>query len=293
MTTIKLLETPPTTTADEDSGFGALSTDKGNLPLESLDVRLATTGLAVRTELTQGFRNPYAEPLEATYIFPLPPRAAVTALRMEADDRVVEGVLKEREEARADYDQAIGEGKRASITEEERPGVFTMRVGNILPGELVTVTLTLVGQAAYEDGEATVRFPLVVAPRYIPGQMLSDASVGSGVVPDTDAVPDASRITPPVLLPGFPSPVTLSITADIDPAGLPLAEIASSLHPVSTEEDDQGRTTVTVHPGQRADRDFILRLRLGSGDAVTNALVLVPDVEGDEGTFGLTVLPPA
>ena len=85
--------------------------------------------------------------------------------------------------------------------------MFTMRVGNILPGERVTVRLVLTGPLPWEDGEATFRFPLVVAPRYIPGAPLEGEPVGSGTEPDTDAVPDASRITPPVLLPGFPNPV--------------------------------------------------------------------------------------
>lgn len=304
-TTVTMLDTTPTTTPTTapttapDDGFGALSTAKGNLPLEKLDVRLSTSGLAIHTELIQTFRNPYPEPLEATYIFPLPDRAAVTSLRMEADDRVVDGVLREREQARADYDQAISEGKRASIAEEERPGVFTMRVGNIVPGEQVSMRLTLAGRLSFEDGAVTVRFPLVVAPRYIPGTPLPGTQVGSGTQPDTDQVPDASRITPPVLLPGFPSPVELSITAEIDPAGLPLTGIASSLHPIATDESDSGRVTVRVHPGERADRDFILRLRLGSDDAVTDSLIVVPDqadgegtAEGD-GTFALTLLPPA
>jgi Ca-activated chloride channel homolog len=275
----------------EDAGLGCLRTERGNLPLDEIDVRAAITGLATRVELTQGFRNSYAEPLEATYIFPLPPRSAVTAMRMEADGRVVDGVLKERGEAREDYDRAITEGKRASIAEEDRPGVFTMRVGNIMPGERVTVHLTLAGQLPYEDGAATFRFPLVVAPRYIPGTPLPDGQVGTGTAPDTDAVPDASRISPPVLLPGFPNLVRLSVGVDIDPAGLPVTGIESSLHTVVTE----GRH-VRLDPGERADRDFILRLRLGSDDAVTTSLAVLPDKDpGNDtegGTFALTLVPP-
>ena len=95
---------------EPEPGFGALRTERGNLPLELIEVRSSVAGLAVRTELAQGFRNPYDVPLEATYIFPLPDRAAVTRLRMEAADRIVEGVVKEREEARAEYDAAISEG---------------------------------------------------------------------------------------------------------------------------------------------------------------------------------------
>ena len=178
---------------------------------------MSITGLVSRVVFTEEFANPHDVSLEATYIFPLPDRAAVTAMRMTADGRVVDGELKERGQARAEYEQALAEGKRASIAEEERPDVFTMRVGNILPGERVTIALTLVGPLPYEDGEATFRLPLVVAPRYIPGTPLPVRSAGSGYAPDTDAVPDASRITPPVLLPGFPNPVRLSIAGGYRP----------------------------------------------------------------------------
>src|SRR5262249_27375941 len=143
--------------ADEEAGFGSLSTAKGHLPLRALDVR-------AQVALSQTFVNPHAEPLEATYIFPLPDRAAVTSFWMRVAGRVVEGVLKERGAARRDYDQALRTGHRASIAEEERPGVFTLRVGNLMPGEAATVHLTLSGPLAYDFGEVTFRFPLVVAP---------------------------------------------------------------------------------------------------------------------------------
>ena len=155
---------------NDEAGLGALQTDRGNLPLDRIDVRAEITGLTGRVELTQDFVNAFDVPLEATYVFPLPDRGAVTRMQMTADGRVVEAELREREAARKAYDQAIASGQRASIAEEERPDVFTMRVGNILPGERVSVALTLVTPLAYEDGEATFRFPLVVAPRYIPGR---------------------------------------------------------------------------------------------------------------------------
>jgi Ca-activated chloride channel family protein len=271
-----------------DAGLGALETGKGNLPLESLDVAAHITGLVAGVEVVQGFRNPFDVSLEATYVFPLPPRAAVTAFRMEADDRVIEGVLKERGQARADYDRAMAEGRRAAIAEEDRPDVFTIRVGNIVPGEHVKVRLSLSQPLPYEDGAAEFRFPLVVAPRYIPGVPLGGPPAGAGVVPDTDAVPDASRITPPVLLPGFPDPVRLSLTATIDGAGLDLREIRSSLHEVSQEGD-----TISLRPGERLDRDFILRLPFEA----SASLALAPDdhaaESGGEGTFTLSVIPPS
>lgn len=292
MTVLPTLEPGELHEVVDDSGLAALHTERGNLPLERIDVRADITGLVARTVITQDFRNPHDVPLEATYIFPLPARAAVTGLRMTADGRTVEAELRERAEARAAYDDALAAGQRASIAEEERPDVFTLRVGNIVAGERVTVQLTLVAPLPYEDGEATYRLPLVVAPRYIPGTPIPGSSVGDGVVPDTDAVPDASRITPPILLPGFPNPVQLSIRADIDPAGLPLGGIRSSLHAIGTEHGDR-LTSVAINPGERVDRDFILRLAYGEAEATATAFTLEPDPDDtEEGTFELTVLPP-
>ncbi|MFC4007691.1 VIT domain-containing protein [Nonomuraea purpurea] len=261
-----------------DAGFGALRTERGNLPLESVDVTADISGLIAGVEVTQGFSNPFDVTLEATYLFPLPDRAAVTAFRMEADDRVIEGVLKERAQARADYDQALREGRRAAIAEEDRPDVFTIRVGNILPGERVSVKLSMSQPLPYEDGAATFRFPLVVAPRYIPGQPIDGRPAGDGTAPDTDAVPDASRISPPVLLPGFPNPVRLSLSARVDAAGLELRELASSLHVV----EEEGHT-VRLRPGERLDRDFILRMSFDASTAL--------QLDG-RGTFALIVVPP-
>jgi Ca-activated chloride channel family protein len=275
----------------DEAGFGALATPRGPLPLKAMDISARIDGLVSETSVCQTFVNTLDEPLEATYIFPLPDRAAVTRFRLQVGKRLIEGVLKERAEARREYDQALEAGHRAAITEEERAGVFTMRVGNIMPGEEATVHLNLVGPLPYSEGEVTFRFPLVVAPRYIPGTPLPGASVGSGVAADTDAVPDASRITPPVLLPGYPHPVSLSLAVEVQPGTLPLGACRSSLHAVLEEKRD-GVRRIVLHPGARLDRDFILRFRLGE-EAVRSSLTLKPDEDdAGQGTFLLTLVPP-
>jgi Ca-activated chloride channel family protein len=278
--------------SDEEAGFGALSTEKGRLPLKAMDVRARIAGLAYELSVEQTFANNVEQPIEATYIFPLPDRAAVTGFRMVVNERVIEGEMKERGAARQEYDEAIQAGHRAAITEEERSGVFTMRAGNIMPGEVARVRLTLTGPLPYDEGEAIFRFPLVVAPRYIPGRAIEGESVGDGVVPDTDAVPDASRITPPVLLPGFPNPVKLSLTVEIDPLGISISDLRSSLHTVDESIRDNGLRAITARPDERLDRDFVVRYKLGA-DAVKSSLALCPDADGREGTFLLTVVPPA
>ncbi len=272
---------------DERRSFGCLSSDRGQLPLKALDVDARVIGTFAHTTVTQTFNNTAGVPVEATYIFPLPDRAAVTRFTMVVAGRRVEGDLQERGAARRTYDAAITAGKRASIAEEERPGTFTLRVGNLLPNEDATIIIELTGPLSVVDGEVTYRFPLVVAPRYMPGTPLRGEQVGDGQHLDTSAVPDASRISPPVLLAGYPNPVRLGIRVRLDPAGLPLSQVRSALH-AAWADDDEGLLQVKIGAGERLNRDFILRFTLGDGAMRTSARAA--DSKGDD-AFLLTVLP--
>ena len=127
-----------------EAGFGTLETEKGCLPLVALDLDVQIDGLTAHGTVSQCFKNVFAGPLEATYIFPLPPRAAVIGFRMIVNGAVIEGRIDERAQARADYDAAIARGQSAAIAEEERADVFTVRVGNIPAGALARVEFTLV-----------------------------------------------------------------------------------------------------------------------------------------------------
>ncbi|WP_406694968.1 VIT domain-containing protein [Singulisphaera sp. Ch08] len=288
-------ETSRGTPGGDEAGFGALRSERGLLPLKAMEVIGRIDGLLAQVSVRQTFVNVLDEPLEATYIFPLPDRAAVTRFRMEVAGRVIDGVLEERGQARREYQQAIEAGHRASIAEEERPGVFTMRVGNLPPGEEAVIELSLTGPLPFADGEVTFRFPLVVAPRYIPGMPLPGPSTGKGVAHDTDAVPDASRISPPLLLPGFPNPVQLALTVDVHKSIAAVGGLRSSLHAV-IETEAQGYRRVRLDTGERLNRDFVLRFKLGA-ESIGTSLSVHPDANSigldNEGTFALTIVPPA
>ena len=161
-----------------DAGFGALRTERGPLPLVAMEVDARVAGVVATIELAQSFVNTTGAAIEATYIFPLPDRAAVHRFQMVVGGRVIDGAIDERGAARERYDEAIAAGHRAAITEEERPGVFTLRVGNLMPADVAVIRLTLVGPLPIDDGEVTFRFPLVVAQRYIPGGELGGDQAG-------------------------------------------------------------------------------------------------------------------
>jgi Ca-activated chloride channel homolog len=134
----------------------------------------------------------------------------------------------------------------------------------------------------------TFRFPLVVAERYIPGTALDGDQAGLGTALDTDLVPDASRISPPVRLPGMRDPVRLALKVAISDTAI--TNVASSLHAVSTDRRDG--LVVQVEPGERLDRDFILRWTVAAS-ALRSSLVCADDADGKGGTFLVTLVPPS
>ena len=285
-------EAAPVTPAGDRPTCGELSSATGErLPLKALSVETVVVGVTATCTVRQRFANTGDTTIEATYVFPLPARAGVTDFVASLAGRRVVGVLKERGQARADYEQAVVSGQRAAIVEEDRPDVFSVRVGNLGPGEEATIEMVLTGPLAFEDGEATFRFPLVVAPRYTTGTRVPGDQTGHGVASDTDAVPDASRVTPPRLSDVDERP-DLQISLTLDDGGLPVSDLRASLPTAVLEPSPDGLTRLQLEPGARADRDFVLRFRVDRQELSSSAL-LVPDAEGDEGTWSVTVVPPA
>ncbi|MGB5334369.1 MAG: marine proteobacterial sortase target protein [Woeseiaceae bacterium] len=200
----------------------------------STDVDMQVNGLVARVAVRQEFRNDSTEWVEGIYVFPLPDKAAVDRMRLHIGDRYIEGEIQEKERARKTYEQAKHAGKKTSLVEQQRANLFTTSVANVAPGELVVVEIEYLEDIRYEDGRFSLRFPMTLTPRYIPGRGLPD-KVGSGWSGDTDRVPDASLITPPMVTTSRAHRVTLEAAVN---AGTPLEIVASRYHPVSVTEQD-------------------------------------------------------
>ena len=314
------------------------------LPAPTLrtDVEVSVTGLIARARVKQQFTNPGSEWAEGVYVFPLPETAAVDHLRMIIGERIIEGVIQERTQAKKTYDTAKKEGRRASLLEQERPNMFTASVANIGPGETIIVEIEYQETLRYDQGQFHLRFPMVVGPRYIPGhpnlamgskkyqEIIGDVQKGAsskaagpvareayravrehddgprtqlepffnipgsaveghGWAWNTDQVPDASRITPPVQHPdkGLINP--LSLTINLSP-GFQLARLESPYHPIHTHNEG-GAYTITLQEGSvPVDRDFELVWEPKSGQAPQAALF---SEERNGETFSLImILPP-
>ena len=231
-------------------------------PTLDTDVHIQITGMTARATVKQKFHNNSADWKEGIYVFPLPENAAVDQLRMHIGERIIEGQIKEKQQARKEYQQAKSSGKRASLVEQERPNIFTTSVANIGPDEDIVIEITYQQPVRYLDETFSLRFPMVVAPRYIPGKMIVSGFEGTGWSVNTDQVPDASRITPPVLDTEQDSehrsinPVKIKIDLD---AGFLLSRINSPYHQIDIGIPDKTRYSIQLQNKQvPADRDFVL-----------------------------------
>jgi Ca-activated chloride channel family protein len=167
-------------------------------PLPMFESKLSVTvrGPIVETVVTQKFVNRADHAIEATYIFPLPYDAAVSAMSITTGTRTIHAAIEKREEAQRRYEAAISAGVAAAVTDQERPDVFTQTVAAIPAKGTVEIVLRYDSLARYADGTWQLVLPMVVAPRFVPGAVSGRPTTGTGRAPDTDRAPDASRVTP-------------------------------------------------------------------------------------------------
>ncbi|MEQ8766002.1 MAG: VIT domain-containing protein [Planctomycetota bacterium] len=274
----------------------------GLFPLEHTDVRAEISGFLAETRVRQTFGNPYSEVILAVYVFPLPTTAAINGFVMQIGERKIVGVVRPKEEAQRIYQEAKARGQTASLLTQERTNIFTQSVANIEPGGTVDVDITYFHPLDYSEGQYEYVFPMVVGPRYIPGSaVVPEESVetassndeasppGGGTSPDTDQVPDASRVSPPVLKDGERSghDITLSITID---AGVLLGDVTSPTHDILVEPlgAERARIELARHDSI-PNRDFVLRYRV-SGPAMQLGL-LAHRQEELGGFFSLMIVP--
>jgi Ca-activated chloride channel family protein len=197
------------------------------LPMLDSSIDITVRGPIIETTITQTFRNASNEVTEATYIFPLPADAAVSAMAIDLGARKIHAAIEPRGRAQARYEAAVAAGIGAGLLEQERPDVFTQTVSAIPARGTVTVTLRYDAIAHYADGTWEMVVPLVVAPRFVPGTVSGRPTTGSGHNPDTDRAPDASRVTPHST-PGGGGPTELAIAfqTEVEQVTSPSHELA-------------------------------------------------------------------
>jgi Ca-activated chloride channel homolog len=275
-------ETPGSLQALDPGGISL-----GICPLVHTDVKAEISGILSRVTVQQSFSNSFKVPVEALYTFPLPHTAAIDDMTIHVAQRTIRGMIQRREEAQAMYESARAQGKLAALLDQERPNIFSQKIANLLPGQNVEVTISYIETLKYENGGYRFVFPMVVGPRYVPGIPMGHQ--GAGWSADTGTVPDASRITPPVTIPGTRAGHDISIQVSID-SGVPFTNLRSSQHEIVTLQRDSHYALVQL--ANRAtipNKDFILSYDV-AGEALQDGLVTYR--MGEAGYFMLILQPP-
>jgi len=260
------------------------------------EVDADVNGMIARVTVRQVFRNDGAEWMDGVYVFPLSEKSAVDRLEMRIGERVIVGEIRERAAARKVYEQAQEAGKQASLVEQERPNLFTTSVANVPPGETVTVEIGYLESLDYDHDQWSLRIPLTLTPRYVPGGTGDEVQSASAAreeatlpaIPQMGTPPlDAERVAPPVD-PGSSVSQRVTIHISVD-TGFRLASLRSLHHAVQVTESQSSYEVQLVEREVPADRDFELAWSPDVGTA-TGAALFTEQVGAD--TYALLMLVP-
>ncbi|MCI5056322.1 MAG: VIT and VWA domain-containing protein [Flavobacteriales bacterium] len=246
------------------------------LPLKSTSADVNIAGVIADVTVTQFYKNEGKEVLEAIYVFPASTQAAVYGMEVHIGTRVIKAEIREKNKARAEYEQAKAEGKRTALLEQSRPNVFQMNVGNIMPGDEIEVILNYTELLKPTDGLYTFVYPTTVGPRY--SEKTASASSAA------DAFVE-SPYTQEGVLPTYDFNIDVRLSA-----GMPVQSIENKTHKVNVKHESIKDVQVALDPSETngGNRDYILEYRL-SGGKIESGLLLF---EGEKENFFLTMIQP-
>lgn len=246
------------------------------LPLKSTRADVTIAGVIAEVVVTQVYENTGKNALEAIYVFPGSSRAAVYGMEMKIGDRTLTAQIREREQARKEYEAAKSEGKTASLLEQQRPNVFQMNVANILPGDRIEVVLRYTELLEPVDGQYEFVYPTVVGPRYTGGMDPNDSH--------------NSFTNTPYLNKGEEHSWNFDLDVYLD-AGMTIQEVGSHTHKVNLNWEGTRSVGIALDPTETkaGNKDFVLRYRLAGGKIESGILLYE---HGDENYFVAMVQPP-
>lgn len=137
-----------------------------SLTLKDVNITGEVLGRFGIYKIFQSYENYSGKTLEVFYTFPLSRTASVYDFTAKIGDKVIRGIVKEKSQAKKDYQRAITRGDSAYLVEREYGNIFKVTLGKIAAGEQVEVILSYIDVHDITDNTVEVRIPTVVAPRY-------------------------------------------------------------------------------------------------------------------------------
>jgi Ca-activated chloride channel family protein len=246
-----------------------------HLPLKDTQVEISVSGVIADVKVRQIYRNEGSRPINASYVFPASTRAAVYSMHMQIGNEIIIAKIKEREQAKQDFEKAKEEGKSASLLEQQRPNVFSMSLANIMPQEQVEIELRYTELLIPTDNVYELVFPTVVGPRY--------------ASPQDGKKKDDGFVEAPYQHQGQQPASALHISARIA-AGVPVYDLTCPSHQIMPQWQNHGVAQLTLDDSNpfQGNRDFVVRYRL-AGEQIASGLLLF---QGQDENFFLYMAQP-
>jgi len=223
-----------------------LKTSKGKaVPFQGMEVRGGIRDLLAEVTITQRYRNGEEENVEAVYTFPLPLDAVLLDFKARMGERLLESRILEAAQAEDRYEEAVTDGDGAVLLEQAEPNLYTVSVGNLLPGETAEIAFRFAMFLDWRDGEVRFFLPTTLAPRYGDPEK---AGLRPHQAPEDDLW------------------VEHLYDLSLEVSGmLREASVQSPSHAVAQEKGDEA-TVVTLAGGREAmDRDLVVTFRADRG----------------------------
>ena len=276
----------------EDVESGQLLMRSGNklssAILLSTDIKIAVAGSSSRTIVSQRFINVSETWAEGVYVFPIGENAAVDTLKLRIGEKFIEGIIKEKFEAKVIYEEAKAEGKKASLIEQQKPNLFTNNIANIGPGEVVVVQIEFQSKLISKDGTWELRVPLVSAPRYDISVIEEKIEFGSSGFSNKSINADYNENIDVKILDEKELFNPVEIFIDLN-TGFDLNSVKSAFHKVNIDKLSNGHHKISLPGPISSDRDFVLRWTAKDKDTQTS---LFKETQGNQDHLLLTLNPP-
>jgi len=256
--------------------------------LLSTDIKIAVAGSSSRTIVSQRFINTGETWAEGVYVFPIEGNAAVDTLKLRIGDRFIEGIIKEKQEAKVIYEEAKAEGKKTALIEQQKPNLFTNKIANIGPGEIIVVQIEFQSKLLPKDGSWELRLPLVSAPRFDIDAIEEKIEFGNSGFSDQSMNTDYNENIDIKVLEEKElfNPVEISIDLN---TGFELNSLKSSFHKVDIDKLSNGHHRISLLEPISSDRDFVLRWTAVDKDTQTS---LFKETQAGQDHLLLTLNPP-
>ena len=256
--------------------------------LLSTDIKIAVAGSSSRTIVSQRFINVSETWAEGVYVFPIGENAAVDTLKLRIGEKFIEGIIKEKFEAKVIYEEAKAEGKKASLIEQQKPNLFTNNIANIGPGEVVVVQIEFQSKLISKDGTWELRVPLVSAPRYDISVIEEKTEFGSSGFSNKSINVDYNENIDVKILNEKELFNPVEILIDLN-TGFDLNSVKSAFHKVNIDKLSNGHHKISLPGPISSDRDFVLRWTAKDKDTQTS---LFKETQGNQDHLLLTLNPP-